>query len=247
MECAGGLAALTRMRLILISSLIFATATAETLKFSSGEKRTRLIELYSSEGCSSCPPAEAWLAGLADASKLWRDFVPVAFHVNYWDQLGWRDRFARPEFTARQRAYASEWNSDTVYTPEFVLDGQEWKAAAPRQPPSLSAEKTGILKIEYETDGACRVAFAGAMAGEVHVALLGGGIISDVRAGENQGRQLHNEFVVLALKSATLQNGMVALNLPLSQGKDVGRHALAVWVTRRGELMPVQATGGWLD
>src|ERR1043166_1377606 len=81
------------------------SAVAGELSFQSSEQRTPLIELYTSEGCSSCPPAEAWLSKLKTEAGLWKDFVPVAFHVDYWDHLGWRDRFASAVFTERQRAY----------------------------------------------------------------------------------------------------------------------------------------------
>src|SRR6267154_5087398 len=115
------------MRLMFLLVLLAAPLAAAPRHFTSGEGRTHLLELYTSEGCSSCPPAEAWLGDLRDAPGLWRDFVPVAFHVVYWDQLGWRDRFASKEYTARQYAYSAAWGSDTVYTPGFVLDGAEWR------------------------------------------------------------------------------------------------------------------------
>ena len=234
------------MRYLLLLSLLAVTAAA-TQKFSSGENRTHLIELYSSEGCSSCPPAEQWLGGLRDASGLWRDFVPVAFHVDYWDRLGWRDRFASREFTARQYAWSGQWGNDTVYTPGFVLDGTEWRSASGRLPPSVSVDKAGLLSVEYTKAGACRVAFAPAGDYEVHAALLGGGITSCVKAGENEGRTLRHEFVALALKSARLTAGGAEFNLPRSTDKSVARQGIAVWITRRGELVPLQATGGWLD
>src|SRR4051812_9133614 len=113
------------MRLLFLLVLLGSSLVAAPSRFTSGQTRTHLLELYSSEGCSSCPPAEAWVGGLREAPGLWRDFVPVAFHVAYWDQLGWRDRFATPEFNARQYAYASAWGTESVYTPEFVLDGAE--------------------------------------------------------------------------------------------------------------------------
>jgi len=238
---------LTVMRLFYLLGLIAVTAMAGPLKFSSGETRAHLIELYSSEGCSSCPPAEAWLGGLRDAPGLWRDFVPVAFHVNYWDRLGWPDRFARKEFTARQYAYAHEWRSGSVYTPEFVLDGEEWRAAFGRNPPPASAEKAGVLTVDYAEDGVCRVHFALSGDYAVNVALLGAGIRSNVRAGENQGRDLRHDFVVLAWKTAELSGGTAELSLPKSAEKGIGRQALAVWICRPGELAPVQATGGWLE
>ena len=230
----------------ILFGLLAAAAAAQTARFSSGENRTHLIELYTSEGCSSCPPAEQWLGELREAPGLWRDFVPVAFHVVYWDDLGWRDRFASKEYTDRQYAYSSQWGSDTVYTPGFVLDGAEWRKLPGRDVPEASAEKAGQLMVEYANDGACRVTYAAAGDYEVHAALLGGGITSNVKAGENEGRTLHHEFVALALKTARLKAGAAELKLPGVADNSVGRHALAVWVTRRGDATPLQATGGWL-
>jgi hypothetical protein len=90
----------------------------------SGPKQVTLMELYTSEGCSSCPPAEVWFSELKDAPGLWKIFVPVAFHVDYWDNLGWPDKYASAAFTARQRSYAAEWRSENVYTPELVSGGK---------------------------------------------------------------------------------------------------------------------------
>jgi hypothetical protein len=232
------------MRLLPLIVLLAAPLAAAPRHFTSGEGRTHLLELYTSEGCSSCPPAEAWLGSLREAPGLWRDFVPVAFHVVYWDNLGWRDRFASKEYTARQYAYSSAWGSDTVYTPGFVLDGAEWRRSSP---PAASAARTGLLSVDYTEDGACQVKFTLAGDFEVHVALLGGGIVSGVKAGENEGRTLHHEFVALALAAAPLRDGAAELKVPRVADKGVTRQALAVWVTRRGNPTPVQATGGWVD
>ncbi|MEO6995386.1 MAG: DUF1223 domain-containing protein, partial [Lacunisphaera sp.] len=220
----------------------------ESKTFSSGENRVHLLELYSSEGCSSCPPAETWLGELRDAPGLWREFVPVAFHVDYWDRLGWRDKFARKEYTARQSAYAEHWHSENVYTPEFVLDGAEWRAPFGSNL-AFPAAKAGSLAAIYAPDGTCRVTFAGIGDGdyEVHVALLGAGITSKVRAGENDGRMLHHDFVVLALKSARMERGSAELKLPIPAEDGIARHALAVWITTKNGLSARQATGGWLD
>src|SRR3954454_1449306 len=87
------------------------SASAEEIVFESKPARTHLIELFTSEGCSSCPPAEAWLSKLKTEPQLWRDFVPVAFHVDYWGHLGWRDPFASKIWTARQYEYSSCWKS----------------------------------------------------------------------------------------------------------------------------------------
>jgi len=233
------------MRLIGLLCLLVLPLAAAPWHFASGTTRTTVLELYSSEGCSSCPPAESWLAGLREAPGLWRDFVPVSFHVAYWDRLGWRDRFASQQFTARQYAYADQWRSNSVYTPGFVLNGAEWRQSS--SPPARSAETASPLVVEYADDGQCRVRFAAAGDFEISAALLGGGIVSSVGAGENAGRTLHHEFVALRLESAPLVNGAATLNLPAAAVTGVSRRALAVWVTRRGELTPLQATGGWLD
>src|ERR1051326_5468046 len=85
---------------------------AEPPTFESGETQNSLIELFTSEGCSSCPPAEKWLSALKTNQDLWKKTIPVAFHVDYWNHLGWRDRFSKPEFTSRQQRYATEWGGD---------------------------------------------------------------------------------------------------------------------------------------
>ena len=114
-------------------------------QFASGPQQTSLVELYTSEGCSSCPPAEAWLSRQKDNPGLWKQFVPVAFHVDYWDRLGWRDRFSSKEWTERQRRYAALWGSESVYTPAVVVNGREqrgWSGASLSQP---SEKQPGIL------------------------------------------------------------------------------------------------------
>ena len=82
--------------------------------------RPAVVELFTSEGCSSCPPAEAYIGELAQR----RDVLALAFHVDYWDDLGWRDRFGLPEAVQRQRTYAKSLRLSSVYTPQVVIDGQ---------------------------------------------------------------------------------------------------------------------------
>ena len=222
-----------------------AELAAAPARFSSATSQTSLIELFTSEGCSSCPPAERWLAVLRAAPGLWRDFVPVAWHVDYWNRLGWPDRFATREFTRRQYDVAAGWGSGNVYTPCLVRDGAEMGDAR-----SLTPVGTAAGKLTVEFDGTTLRAEFSPMTPrvgdvfEVHAAILGGGIISRVTAGENRGETLHHEFIALTLASAPLGR-----DLPLAVPKvsGVARHALAVWVTRRGEMTPRQATGGWLD
>ena len=233
------------LTILLVSAALAVPLRAAT--FESGEAQTALVELYTSEGCSSCPPAEARLARLRDDPELWKGFVPVAFHVDYWDRLGWPDRFASAAFTRRQYDYAARWHSGSVYTPAFVRNGREGDASTP-------AARPGRLRAEVTPNGQVTVAFrptvspssAGTLV--VEVAPMASGVTSDVRRGENAGRKLAHEFVALALIQAALERHgdgwSVTLSLP---GKPAApTAALAVWVHTGDDPTPLQATGGWL-
>ncbi|MEO7599822.1 MAG: DUF1223 domain-containing protein [Opitutus sp.] len=217
----------------------------QSVEFASGPRQVSLIELFTSEGCSSCPPAEAWLGDLARHPRLWQDFVPISFHVDYWNRLGWRDVFSSAENTRRQYAYAEVWKTSSVYTPCFVRDGVEWRRSRDLSPTS---SKPGSLTATYQA-GRVTAVFAPERPGDrgeykVHAAILAGGISSNVTAGENRGETLRHEFVAVSMASSALGESvaLVPPSKPMSQ-----RFALAVWITRAGELMPVQATGGWLE
>src|SRR5438270_13409668 len=135
--------------ILLLTLCAALSAQATDCLFESGAQRTHLLELFTSEGCNSCPPAEAWLSKLKAEPRLWKDFVPLAFHVDYWDRLGWRDPFAAKEWTVRQYQYSANWKSESVYTPGFVLDGREWRG---RSMPNASSEKPGVLKLSVVGD-----------------------------------------------------------------------------------------------
>ena len=233
-------------------SLLSGTAAirAGDLAFQSSQTKTHLLELFTSEGCSSCPPAEAWLSKLKGAPGLWHDFVPVAFHVDYWDNLGWKDPFASKEWTARQYYYSATWKSSSVYTPAFVLDGREWQPAGL---PSSTRETPGVLRIAVESADTVRATFHPASANAqqtlvIHVAQLGFGINSHVKAGENNGRKLQHDFVVLSLASEQLPNESSEVVLHLNNSKLAGNppRAVAAWITENGRADPIQAVGGWL-
>jgi hypothetical protein len=221
---------------------------ADNLVFESGPKKVQLLELFTSEGCSSCPPAEASLGRLVNDPRLWREFVPVAFHVDYWDRLGWKDPFASAEWTRRQRLYAANWNAESVYTPAFVLNGREWRGASV---PLVNDEAPGILTATVRSDHTVVINFepvnGNARDLDVYLARLGFGININVRAGENNGRSLRHDFVVLSLAHEKLGLGPQELHLPSSGAASrPDRTALAAWITNAGDIRPVQATGGWL-
>ena len=228
---------------------VFRTLGADPVTFESGPKKVQLLELFTSEGCSSCPPAEASLGRLVNDPRLWHEFVPVAFHVDYWDRLGWKDPFASVEWTKRQQTYAENWKAETVYTPAFVLNGREWRSA---NVPSANDNALGVLKIARRGDDIVVVNFAPADGTpgdyEVYLARLGFGLIVNVRAGENNSRNLRHDFVVLSLDHARMDSGKEEIRLaPASESLSrPERTALAGWVTKAGDIKPVQATGGWL-
>lgn len=234
---------------------VSASAQSQPVVFQSAAIQTALLELFTSEGCSSCPPAETWLSSLKDSPGLWKEFMPVAFHVDYWDRLGWRDPWASRIFSDRQRTYAASWHSGSIYTPGFVLDGKEWREwPRPKDGPRSSGAKVGVLKVTSadRTNWQVRFTPAGRAGGwyVAHAVLLASGLTSDVKAGENRGRRLNHDFVVTTLKEGPLRIdrdlrwGQLVLNgTPKGQP---GHLALAVWVTRSGSPEPVQAVGGWL-
>ena len=224
------------------------SAQAGEVVFESKPSRTHLLELFTSEGCSSCPPAEAWLSNLIKEPQLWRDFVPVAFHVDYWDRLGWRDPFASKMWTARQYAYSSHWQNNTVYTPGFILDGREWRN---RSLPSSASELAGVLKVAVVNGERVTASFQPATAGreyEIHLARLGFGLTTEVKAGENRGRKLLHDFVVLSLTNEAMNGGTKEFRFPDAAPRPAAesRSAIAAWVTAAGQLEPIQAVGGWL-
>jgi len=219
--------------------------------FESGETQSALLELFTSEGCSSCPPAEKWLSALKSNQDLWKKIVPVAFHVDYWDRLGWRDRFAKREFTSRQQRYVAGWGGDSIYTPAFVLNGKEWRSWFGDNVIPATSIKVGVFRVSLGGGGKLSARYIPEAKQPrvlaLNVALLGNNLESDVKRGENSGRKLRHDFVVLDLIKIDMANESNAWNgsvvLPIRAGDDKPS-ALAAWITENET--PIQATGGWL-
>lgn len=176
----------------------------------SGGATVALLELYTSEGCSSCPPADRWIAELPTRGFGPERVVPLAFHVDYWNYIGWTDRFSQAAFTQRQREFARRNGMRTVYTPGFVLSGREYRRwsfggfdddvarvnrQAARADIALTLERHGkTLKI-----GGNATAKQTSGNAELYLALFENNLASDVRAGENSGRRLEHAYVVRRL------------------------------------------------
>jgi hypothetical protein len=110
----------------LLASGLTAFAAGPTCQVQSGATLTPVIELYTSEGCSSCPPADRWLSTLKDSAAQGKAVVE-AFHVGYWDSIGWVDRFASPAHTTRQKQVAGSNGLSGIYTPQVVRNGRDWR------------------------------------------------------------------------------------------------------------------------
>ena len=242
---------LNAFALIAIGNMLFHTALADQYK--SGEQQTILLELFTSEGCSSCPPAEHWLNSFTDKEGLWQIFIPMAFHVDYWDYIGWKDQFALSAHTSRQRKLAAEQAMSTIYTPGFFLNGDEWRGWFLRRFLSFpTTPKVGVLTANADKEHLAVVFSPNDKALSnlhVNIAVLGFGFKTKVKAGENKGVTLTHDFVVLGTNKAPLLaskqgfSGTVGWPMVSQPAK---QYAISVWVSEKKATRPLQATGGWL-
>ena len=209
--------------LVVMISLPVATAAdspAGSCKASSPAAMARVVELYTSEGRNSCPQADRWLSRMVPDVEARSDAVALAFHVDYWDRLGWKDRFASPAHTARQSQQQASNGAKFSYTPQVVMDGKdqkEWinmrlplKATAPAQAQiSLTREGNQFnAKVAPVAGGPLRLAAYWAVTELNHV--------TSVKAGENEGVTLKHDFVVREYKPVPVWSGKVDAPTTLS-------------------------------
>ncbi|TAK81602.1 MAG: DUF1223 domain-containing protein [Betaproteobacteria bacterium] len=162
-----------------------------------------LLELYTSEGCNSCPPADQWLSRLRGDGPGTDSVVPLAFHVDYWDRLGWKDRFASPRFTERQYLLARQAGSRAVYTPGIFLNFAEVRALGRFEEAlrGINARPARAhIRLELRPPSASRLPikadFRAPPGSEAFVALYENRLSTDVKAGENRGVTLRHDYVV---------------------------------------------------
>jgi hypothetical protein len=176
----------------------------------SAAKTVALVELYTSEGCDSCPPADQWLSSLGTRYAPDR-VVPIALHVDYWDYIGWKDPYAKREFATRQRKHAAMKRAKVIYTPQVLLQGEDfrgWSGPAfdeavgriNARPPKasirlvLGAGRPAVFEVEATGE---LLGVAGQADAALYVAAYENKLVSDVTAGENRGRTLAHDYVVL--------------------------------------------------
>jgi len=242
---------------LLLISLIFYTGTSlqAEVMISSPKTRVSLLELYTSEGCSSCPPADKWISKLKSHPGLWASIVPVGFHVDYWNYIGWKDRFSSPEYSARQKRYARSKSINTVYTPSFLLNGAEWRSFFGLRKLSIETdEEVGSLKLKInDMDLAVEFTPTEKMTDKtliLNVAVLGFDIKTDVKSGENRNKILKHNFTVLGYKTIPLYKNQASY-VVMTELPDIvetaPRMAVSAWINRENNMTPIQAVGGWID
>jgi hypothetical protein len=217
--------------------------------FISDQYQATLLELYTSEGCSSCPPADRWLSRLKAHPQLWKSLYPVAFHVDYWDDIGWPDRFADARFSNRQRLYARVGGVRSVYTPGFIMAGREWRSWF--RDPTLTlatGAETGTLKLVVD-DKWLKANYTGGFdipALELNIAWLGFAQQTEIEGGENAGKTLTHDFVALRFEQHGSSKAQQQFTWRLTANQPPQAQAIVAWVSRIGHPSPIQTTGGWI-
>lgn len=205
-------------------------ANSPVVTVTSPSHRVALLELYTSEGCSSCPPADRFLNDLKKEGVSDEHIIPLAFHVTYWDYIGWKDRFAKPQFDSRQRDLARKKKLKTVYTPQFVLAGDDFrryahfskdvnKLVSSRAQVSLSLTIDGVATENQSIDSRAEelhlrlssdISATALKDVALYIALVENNLISKVSDGENEGEILEHNYVVRELSTPYFQRKSVA-------------------------------------
>ncbi len=248
---------------VLLSGLLLPPqAFGARCEAGSGNARTALLELYSSEGCNSCPPADAWLSTLQAKGLAPMRIVPLAFHVDYWDNLGWRDPFANAQFTARQHAAAERTRAEFVYTPQFLFNGQVFRPSD--RDDALRASLTSIARaptpvsihITHEKIAGRTLKLRAnaswtdtpVASSQLFVALFESKLQSSVRAGENNGRRLQHDYIVRSFAGpfdVTAADPLpIDLTLALDNQWTQANVGVAAFIQRKdsGEVLQAMAT-----
>jgi hypothetical protein len=237
-------------RTILAAMSLVLAGAVTAVRAEEGKRPLGVVELYTSQGCSSCPPADAALAELAARG----DLIALSFHVDYWDYLGWRDTLASPANTQRQKAYAKALSSQSVYTPQAVINGRTHMSGAKKD--EIEASLTAM-------DGGgegMRVDVSADWSGESILITVGQGFTAhqkahvlvvyfdsesrvEVERGENRGRTITYRNSVTSLQSVGMWHGRATkLEVPLGDARRAGNGGCAILlqkVSRDGTPGPI--------
>ncbi len=214
-----------------LALMIASPAMANTCSAESGKsRRVALLELYTSEGCNSCPPADEWFSSLPQRGYTPQQLLALAFHVDYWNYLGWKDPYAQAKFSARQRDANRRNQARVVYTPQLLLDGADYRRGkfADDLGRRIAAGKAPGAQISMLVDAGDVQArlrtniTTVADAAEAYAAVYENNLVTEVAAGENRGKRLRHDFVVRELYGPFAVTAATPLNLAQVLRKDRG-------------------------
>ena len=246
------------LAVIFLASLISAnTFAAGQCSAKSGNETAAVLELYTSEDCSSCPPADKWISSLAPGGYKANQIVPLAFHVDYWDYIGWADRFAKKEFSGRHRGLARGNGSGPVYTPQVFVNGKDIRLAFSNVKLNATLKDINTTKpradigLELDTSTSSLGLSASASLAnpsddaQAYLAVYENKLSSNVKAGENRGVKLEHDYVVRELIGPLKfdRQGMLEIKQSVAvqsdwKLKDLG---IAAFVQRRDNGETLQA------
>ncbi|PLY05354.1 MAG: DUF1223 domain-containing protein [Arcobacter sp.] len=240
-------------KFLLLNLVTISFLFAQGHTFESNGKRVNIIELYTSQGCSSCPPADKWLSKLKNHPKLFTKFIPMAFHVTYWDFIGWKDIFADKLNDNRQRYYANKiWKNNSVYTPQFIINTKEYRKWFSNQSFPKFDEQYGGKLISQFDNNLLKVSYYNKNIKNeklyLNIAILGFDYKIDIKSGENKNKLLEHDFVVIKhiQKFAEIKNNNLKIETKLAPfRKENNKYALAVWISSYNTNI-LQATGGYI-
>lgn len=200
-----------------------------------------VLELFTSQGCSSCPPADILLQQLAGQNE---SVIPLSFHVDYWDRLGWKDKFSNSEYSERQRKYASQFRLESIYTPQLVVNGKYELVGNNRNKAesviakALSENASAKLSIRNFKSGNEKISFTVALDGnrselKVNAALVEKNAVTNVKAGENKGATLTSVNVVREFASKDAKND---LSFEMKIPSKIGVWEIIVYSQKKNDL-----------
>ena len=223
---------------------LLATAQVANCQVQAPATPPTVVELYTSEGCSSCPPADRWLSALPVNDRT----LALGFHVNYWDHLGWQDRLATPATTQRQRRWQEALRAPYVYTPQVIVNGADersWsRLGADNLPRPGNAAVPGLRIVRQGNQLRAEVsAVAGGRRLAGYWAVLSGQLRSEVTRGENAGRTLVHDHAVRLYAPVVAWSSSEPRQHTLDLGQDpvVSNTRVAFVVTDENGLRPLQA------
>ena len=235
--------------LVTVVLLVANVSWASNWSVESSSEQTYMLELFTSQGCSSCPPADAWLSRLKQDPELFNRIVPVAYHVTYWDYLGWKDVFGQTSHDARHRSKAAVVGAG-VYTPGVFLQGKEWRSwrRHTKGPQGSTGRDVGVLRA-LGTENVVKVTFTPGHdrtfnRTRVHMTYLRSGQ-TKILSGENRGRDLHYDFIAGEVHTKPLAWRNNVGSATFAFAASVNAEAVAVWVEDDDNTY-IQSTGGFI-